>query len=270
MADPSRTLLMGVLNVTPDSFSDGGRYFDPAVAVDRALQMVSDGADILDVGGESTRPGAPQVSEDVELGRVLPVVEAVAARASVPVSVDTRKPGVARRCMEAGAAIINDVSGLRDPEMVKVAADSGASVVVMHMRGTPRTMQRNTSYRDVVLDVRDHLQSQAAVGLNAGIPEIAIDPGLGFGKSARQNFELIARLDLLVETGLPVLVGPSRKSFLGSLASRLPVEQRLEGTLAAVAAAVMHGARIVRVHDVQACRRVLDVMDAVLEAGGDR
>lgn len=257
---------MGVLNVTPDSFSDGGCYLDPVLAVDRGLEMVSEGADILDVGGESTRPGATAVSEDVELGRVLPVVERLAANTDVPISIDTRKARVARFCVDRGTAIINDVSGLRDPAMVRVAAETGASVVLMHMRGTPATMQRNTAYEDVVLEVRGYLQSQAQAAKRAGVREIAVDPGLGFGKTARQNFEILGRLRDIADLGYPVVVGPSRKSFLGTLPSRLPVVDRLEGTLAAVAAAVMNGAAIVRVHDVPQCRRVLEVLVEVLEA----
>ena len=206
---------MGVLNVTPDSFSDGGCYLDPVLAVDRGLEMVSEGADILDVGGESTRPGATAVSEDVELGRVLPVVERLAANTDVPISIDTRKARVARFCVDRGTAIINDVSGLRDPAMVRVAAETGASVVLMHMRGTPATMQRDTAYEDVVLEVRGYLQSQAQAAKRAGVREIAVDPGLGFGKTARQNFEILGRLRDIADLGYPVVVGPSRKSFLG-------------------------------------------------------
>ncbi len=263
--DSDRTLLMGVLNVTPDSFSDGGRYLDPGRAVERGLEMVAEGADIVDIGGESTRPGAGTVSERVELERVLPVIESLASRTDVPLSVDTRKPAVARRCVEAGAAVINDVEGLRDPDMVEVAAELGASVVVMHMRGTPATMQRDTAYADVVWEIREYLEARVAVARRAGIAEIAVDPGLGFGKSARQNFEVLARLREIADLGLPVLIGPSRKSFLGSLPSALPPEERLEGSLAAVAAGVMNGAGVVRVHDVSPCRRVLDVLDAVRE-----
>lgn len=258
---------MGVLNVTPDSFSDGGCYLDPDLAVDRGLEMVSEGADILDVGGESTRPGAADVSEDAELGRVLPVVERLAAHTDVPVSIDTRKARVARLCVQRGAAIINDVSGLRDPAMVRVAAETGASVVLMHMRGTPATMQGNTEYEDVVLDVCAYLGSQAQAADRAGVREIAVDPGLGFGKTARQNFEILGRLREVADLGYPVVVGPSRKSFLGSLPSRLPVADRLEGTIAAVSAAMMNGAAVVRVHDVPPCRRVLEVLAEVLEAG---
>ncbi len=256
---------MGVLNVTPDSFSDGGRYLDPGRAVERGLQMIAEGADLLDVGGESTRPGAIPVSEETEIGRVLPVIESLASAADVPICIDTRKPTVARRCIEGGAAVVNDVGGLRDPAMVEVAAELRASVVVMHMRGTPQTMQRDTVYTDVVTEVRDYLSARALLARRAGIEEIAVDPGLGFGKSPRQNFEILARLRAVAQLGFPVLIGPSRKSFLGSLPSRLPTHERLEGTLAAVAAGVLNGAAIVRVHDVKPCRRVLEVVDAVRE-----
>ncbi len=258
---------MGVLNVTPDSFSDGGRYLDPGEAVERAIRMVEEGADMIDVGGESSRPGSERVSESVEVGRVLPVVEALTSQVKVPVSIDTQKPGVASRCLESGACIVNDIGGLRDGRMRSVAAAARASVVIMHMRGEPATMQRDTTYIDVVGEVRSFLKTRSALAVQEGIPEIAIDPGLGFGKSARQNFEILARLKELRSLGYPILVGPSRKSFLGSLASRLPVEERLEGTLAAVAVAVANGAGVVRVHDVRECRRVADVIDAIREAG---
>ncbi len=260
---------MGVLNVTPDSFSDGGRYLGLRRAVERGLAMITEGADIVDVGGESSRPGAGPVTEAVELARVLPVIEELVAASEVPISIDTRKPTVAKSCLRAGAAIINDVGGLRDPSMLEVAAEFGASVVAVHMRGTPQTMQSDTVYRDVVAEVRDYLEGRASAARRAGVAEIALDPGLGFGKSPRQNFELLARLPEIVDIGLPVLIGPSRKSFLGSLPSRLPPHERVEGTLAAVAAGVMNGARIVRVHDVTQCRRVLDVLDAVRDVSGE-
>lgn len=260
---------MGVLNVTPDSFSDGGRYMDPGRAVERGLEMAAEGADIVDVGGESTRPGAAPVSEEAEVRRVLPVIESLASRTEVPISVDTRKAAVARRCLLAGAAVLNDVGGLRDPAMAETAAELGASVVVMHMRGTPATMQRDTAYSDVVGEIRDYLEARADLARRSGIDEIAVDPGLGFGKSPQQNFEILAGLRTIVGIGLPVLIGPSRKSFLGSLPGALPPGERLEGTLAAVAAGVMRGAKVVRVHDVGPCRRVLDVLDAVKGAGSD-
>ena len=263
----SRTLVMGVLNVTPDSFSDGGRYLDVVPATERGVRMVEEGADMIDVGGESSRPGSGRISEDDELRRVLPVLEALAARVSVPISIDTLKPGVARRCLESGASIVNDIRGLRDPQMLSVAAAAQASVVIMHMRGEPATMQLDTAYGDVVAEVRAFLKAQSERARQAGVREIAVDPGLGFGKSAGQNFELLARLSEFRALGYPILVGPSRKSFLGSLPSRLPVDERLEGTLAAVATAVINGAAVVRVHDVKQCRRVVDVADAIREAG---
>ncbi len=262
-----RTLVMGVLNVTPDSFSDGGLYLDVGSATERGVRMVEEGADIIDVGGESSRPGSDRISEDDELRRVLPVLEALAARVSVPISIDTLKPAVARRCLESGASIVNDIRGLRDPQMLSVAAAARASVVIMHMRGEPATMQLDTAYGDVVAEVCSFLKAQSERARQAGIREIAVDPGLGFGKSAGQNFELLARLGEFRALGCPVLVGPSRKSFLGSLPSRLPVNERLEGTLAAVATAVINGAAVVRVHDVKQCRRVVDVTEAIREAG---
>lgn len=258
---------MGILNVTPDSFSDGGRYLDPETAVRRGFEMVAEGADFIDVGGESTRPGSQAVSESEELRRVLPVVEEMAANSGVPISIDTQKPGVASRCLQAGAVILNDIGGLRNPGMVEVLAEFGAAVVVMHMRGTPSTMQRETEYGDLVAEIRGFLKRQTAVARRAGVEEIAVDPGLGFGKTARQNFAILAELRRFEDMGFPVLIGPSRKSFLGNLPSSLPTSDRLEGTLAAVSAGVMNGARIVRVHDVGPCRRVLEVLDAVAEAG---
>ncbi len=254
---------MGILNVTPDSFSDGGRFRAPGAAVERGLRLVDEGADFIDIGGESSRPGACPVSESEELHRVTPVLRALVRQCDVPISIDTQKPSVARLCLDAGAAIINDIGGLRNPAMAKVAASAGASVVIMHMRGTPHTMQQDTGYGDLVAEIRGYLESSAAAAQRAGVSEIAIDPGIGFGKTASQNFEILARLNELGSLGYPVLIGPSRKSFLGSLPSRLSTEERLEGTLAAVAAGAMNGARIVRVHDVKPCRRVLEVVDAV-------
>ena len=254
---------MGILNVTPDSFSDGGQFLEPGPAVEHGLRMVDEGADFLDIGGESSRPGACPVSESEEVERVIPVLRALVRQCDVPISIDTQKPGVARVCTDQGAAIINDIGGLRNPAMAEVAAASAASVVIMHMRGSPATMQQDTVYKNVVDEIRGHLKSAAAVAERAGVPEIAIDPGLGFGKTARQNFQILARLDEIRSLGYPVLIGPSRKSFLGSLPSRLRTEERLEGTLAAVAAGAMNGAGIVRVHDVRASRRVLEVVDAV-------
>jgi len=268
--ESERTLLMGIINVTPDSFSDGGRFFSKSAAVDLALKMVDDGADIIDIGGESSRPGSDVTPEAEELARVLPVVESLAGRLGVPLSIDSYKSSVARRCVQAGAAIINDIGGLNDPAMVEVLAETGASAVLMHMRGRPKTMQQDTAYIDVVGEVREFLITKADAARAAGVGEIAIDPGFGFGKTARQNFEILARLREFETPNYPLLIGPSRKSFLGSLPSRLAADERLEGTLAAVAVGVLNGAKIVRVHDVKPCRRVLEVVDAIRGATNAR
>jgi len=254
---------MGVINVTPDSFSDGGRFLLPEAAVRQGIRLVEEGADILDIGGESSRPGSEPVGAAEELDRVAPVVERLSREVDARLSIDTCKPEVARECLGLGAAIVNDITGLENPEMARVAAEQEAGVVVMHMRGRPKTMQRDVSYDDVVGEVRTFLDERAKRARAAGIEEVIVDPGIGFGKTAAHNFELLRRLDEIASLGLPVLVGPSRKSFLGSLRSQLPPSERLEGTLAAVAIAVMHGASIVRVHDVAAVKRVVEVADAV-------
>ena len=261
----SRTLVMGVLNVTPDSFSDGGLYANPASALARAHEMVAEGADIIDVGGESTRPGAEPVPEEEELRRVLPVVEALTAGVDVPVSLDTRKPAVAARCLKAGAVMINDVSSLRDPEMLDVIADTGAAVAIMHMKGTPQTMVSEAVYTDVLADVRELLGRQAALALEAGARSVMVDPGLGFAKTAEHNLTILNHLDEFTSLGLPLLVGPSRKSFIGHLTG-LPVEGRTAGTIAAVTACVLGGADVVRVHDVGVCKQAIMVADAIRRA----
>jgi dihydropteroate synthase len=263
-ARPARTLVMGVINVTPDSFSDGGRFLRAEDAVRHGVSLVEEGADLLDVGGESTRPGSDPVSAGEELARVAPVVEELARRVDVPISIDTYKPEVARECLALGASLVNDITGLEDPEMVRAAKEHGAGVVVMHMRGRPKTMQQDVVYRDVVLEVRSFLAERAARASAAGLDPVIVDPGIGFGKTAAHNFELLRRLPELCSLGYPVLVGPSRKSFLGSLPSALPPAERLEGTLAAISVAVLQGARIVRVHDVLAARRAVEVVDAIL------
>ena len=265
-ASPDRTLVMGVVNVTPDSFSDGGRFLRVDDAVAQGLRLAAEGADYLDIGGESSRPGAEEVGEQEELDRVAPVIERLAAGVDVPVSIDTYKPSVARECLRLGARMINDISGLGDPEMIRVATEAGASVVIMHMRGRPKTMQRDPHYDDVVGEVRTFLHERAAQAREAGIEDVIVDPGIGFGKTAAHNFEILRRLAAFTSLGFPVLVGPSRKSFLGALPSGLPPEQRLEGTLAAVAVAVVNGAAIVRVHDVAATKRAVEVADAIRRA----
>jgi dihydropteroate synthase len=241
---------MGVLNVTPDSFSDGGRWLDPAAAIAHARRMVEDGADVVDIGGESTRPGAAPVDEQEELRRVLPVVEALAGL--VRLSVDTRKAGVARAAVAAGATIINDVSA----ELWPVAAETGAAWVAMHMPADPAVMQRHAHYQDVVMEVRDYLVERAERARAAGVDELWIDPGIGFGKTARHNLLLLRHLDRLVATGWPVLVGTSRKTFLGKLApgsdgADAPPGDRLEATVATTTWAMTLGAQMVRVHDVR-------------------
>jgi len=257
---------MGIINVTPDSFSDGGRFVRTDDAVAHALRLAEEGADYLDVGGESSRPGAHELSEQEELDRVVPVIERIAAEVDVPISVDTYKPRVAAEGLASGARWVNDISGLEDGEMVRVIREADAGVVIMHMRGRPRTMQRDPQYDDVVQEVRGFLAERAARASEAGIERVVIDPGIGFGKTAAHNFEILRRLDELASLELPILVGPSRKSFLGSLPSALPPEQRLEGTLAAVAVAVLNGASIVRVHDVAETKRVVEVVEAIRRA----
>lgn len=262
-----RTLVMGVLNVTPDSFSDGGRYSSAAEAVAEGRRMVGDGADILDVGGESTRPGAEPVSEEEEIRRVLPVIEGL-SDVGVPVSIDTRKPGVARPALEAGAVIVNDVGGARDPDMFGVVRDAGAGLVLMHMRGEPTTMQDSPMYEDVVSDVKEYLRERVEAAVFAGISadRIAVDPGIGFGKTVDQNLALLRGLSSLGDLRCPILVGPSRKRFIGAILDDAPVEDRLEGTAGAVAWLAAIGADVVRVHDVREMVRVVRVVDAIVRA----
>ena len=261
---------MGVLNVTPDSFSDGGLWFDRESAVSHALEMADRGADIIDIGGESTRPGADAVDEAEEMRRVLPVVEAVASQADVPISIDTRKASVARAAVEAGASIVNDTGGEdADPEMGTVAAETGAGIVFMHSRGTPATMRSLTQYDDVVSDVGGFLKESAARLESSGVARdsIVLDPGFGFAKTATQNLELLDRLDEIVALGYPVLAGTSRKSFIGAVLD-LPETQRLEGTAATVTWAIARGAHIVRVHDVSQMFRVVAMAQAIKDRGG--
>jgi dihydropteroate synthase len=237
---------MGVLNVTPDSFSDGGHWLDPEAAVAHGLALAAEGADVVDVGGESTRPGAAEVPVEAELARVIPVVDALAQH--VRVSIDTRKREVAEAALDAGATIVNDVSA----SLYDVAAVHEAGWVAMHMRGTPLTMQQEAQYDDVVSDVREFLVHRVRLALAAGVTEVWIDPGLGFAKTVDHNLALLARLDELVATGHPVLVGASRKSFIGRLTGGAPVDDRLEGSLAVAVWAMQKGAAMVRVHDVRA------------------
>lgn len=257
--------LVGILNLTPDSFSDGGRYAGAGQSlqakVDRACQLVEEGARWVDLGGESTRPGAEPVSVAEELDRVLPALEAIVAQ-GIECSVDTRNAAVARAALQAGASVINDVSGFDDPEMVRAVAQAGAGAVVMHMRGVPKSMQADTRYGDVVLEVGAVLQERIQALRAAGVEQIWADPGIGFGKSARQCAELIARLPELESLGVPLYVGASRKSFIPGLAGDSAPGQRMPGSLAAAGAAVLGGARVLRVHDVAETRQFLKVFSA--------
>lgn len=264
----ARTHVMGVLNVTPDSFSDGGRYLAVDEAVAHARRMADDGADIIDVGGESTRPGADPVPVDEELRRVIPVITRLATTLTIPISIDTRKAAVARQAIQAGARIVNDISGLTaDPEMAAVVAEAGVPVVLMHIKGTPKDMQVRPSYDDPIQKIKAWLAHQIAVARRAGIPEqrIIIDPGIGFGKRVRDNLVILNSLSAFRSLGCPLLVGPSRKSFIGKILG-LPEGQRLEGTAAAVALAIARGAHLVRVHDVREIVRVARMTDAIVRA----
>jgi len=264
-----RTVLMGVLNVTPDSFSDGGKFFSPDHAVAHAEQMMAEGADVIDIGGESTRPGSDFVSEDEELRRVIPVIEKLAAISPVPISIDTTKPSVARAACEAGAEIINDISGLRfDPALAAVAKSTQTGLLLMHSRGTPKDMQQIPFAEDVFADVSEGLRHSISIAEQFGVAResIAIDPGIGFGKSVEQNLEIIRRLrDLSHEfADLPIVIGTSRKSFLGKLLNGAPADERLYGTIATVVASVLNGAHIVRVHDVKAAKEAVRIADPIV------
>ena len=264
-----RCLVMGVVNVTPDSFSDGGRYLDPAAAVAHGLALVADGADLLDVGGESTRPGATDVPGAVELERVLPVVEQLARTAEVPVSIDTRKAAVAAAALAAGATMVNDVSaGRHDPDLLGVAADAKVPLVLMHMLGTPATMQDDPRYDDVVAEVEAFLAERCRAAEAAGVDHqaLVVDPGIGFGKRDQDNYALLDDLARFTRLGHPVMVGTSRKAFIGR-ALDSPADQRIEGTAATVVWAVERGARIVRVHDVAPMVRAVRMTEAMLRWG---
>ena len=258
-----RTFIMGVLNVTPDSFSDGGSFLQPEKAVERALEMASEGADIIDVGGESSRPGALPVASAEEMKRVVPVVESL-SKAGLTVSVDTTKADVARAALDAGAWMINDISALGDGAMPSVIRECGAALTIMHMRGTPASMQRDVSYGDIIGDICGFLSERLDFALERGIPResIAIDPGLGFGKSAEGNFTVIKHLGRFHRLERPILIGPSRKSFIGSVTGASPLD-RLPGTLSALAFCVMGGAHIVRVHDVRAALQAVRVAEEI-------
>jgi dihydropteroate synthase len=262
----AKPVLMGVLNITPDSFADGGRFFDQEAAVRRLEQLQEEGADIIDIGGESTRPGSLPVTEDEELERLAPVLEAAGRLVDIPISVDTTKARVAEAALAAGAEIINDISGLRfDPDIGELAAQSGAGLVLMHIRGRPRTMQEGIRYDDllgeVVAELRESVTRALAAGCQRG--QLVVDPGIGFGKTAEQNLVLLSELGRIAELGCPILIGPSRKSFIGKTLG-LAVEDRLEATIAACVVGLLRGARIFRVHDVRPARRALDMAEAII------
>jgi len=267
-----KTLVMGVLNVTPDSFSDGGKYLSVRQAIEQAFQMQRDGAVIVDIGAESTRPGSGEIPVAEELARLLPVLESLRGKLKIPISVDTQKAAIAEIAIGAGAAMINDVSGLRhDPRLADVVAHHGVPLVLMHMRGTPRTMQKLPFAKDVMKDVLHGLRKSVATARKAGVAKskIIVDPGIGFGKSFEQNYELLARLDEIAKLGYPLLVGTSRKGFLGKTLARngepAPSEKRIWGTAATVTASILCGAHIVRVHDVAEMAQVARVADCILE-----
>jgi dihydropteroate synthase len=262
-----RTLLMGVVNVTPDSFSGDGLHLDTEAAVARALEMERDGADIVDIGGESTRPGAEWLAADEELGRVIPVLNMLRGRLKIPISIDTNKSEVAEAAAEAGAEIINDVTALqRDPRIAEVAGRRKLPLILMHMRGEPRTMQTQPFARDAMRDVTHSLKKAAALATRNQVPksQLVLDPGIGFGKSFAQNYELIARLPELARLGFPILVGPSRKGFIGRTLGGVPENERTYGTAATVTACILQGAHIVRLHDVREMAQVASVADMLV------
>lgn len=261
-----RTYIMGVLNVTPDSFSDGGLHTGKEDALRRAMKMAEEGADIIDVGGESTRPGSEPVPEKQEIERTVPVIKEISKKLGIPVSIDTYKSAVAERALEAGASIINDISGLRfDPLMPEVAERHKAAVILMHIKGAPRDMQKNPSYEALLPEIMDYLREGIRLALSFGIGEdsIAVDPGIGFGKTFDHNLEIIKNLSELRALQRPIVVGPSRKAFLGRILDGAPATERLEGTAAAVTASILNGANILRVHDVGAMKKIAKTADAI-------
>jgi len=261
-----KTYIMGILNITPDSFSDGGLFFNKSVAIKRALQMVEDGADIIDIGGESTRPGSEIVPVEEELRRTAPVIAAIAKEITIPISIDTYKAEVAQRALDAGASIVNDISGLRfDPKMTKVVSEYKVPVVVMHIRGKPKDMQINPVYEALIPEIMDYLRGSIRFALDAGIQDdmIVIDPGIGFGKTFEQNLTIIHDLQEFTSLEKPVLIGSSRKAFIGKILGDASPGERFEGTAAAVAISILNGANIIRVHDVKEMVKVAKVADAI-------
>lgn len=257
---------MGILNVTPDSFTDGGLFFGRDLAIEHGLRMVEEGADIIDVGGESTRPGSEPVEYEEEVRRIIPVIDALAKRVKVPISVDTYKADVAKKALDVGASIINDISGLRfDPEMPKVAAHYRVPIALMHIKGTPKNMQVNPHYDALIPEIVDYLRGSVRLAIDSGVREemIIIDPGIGFGKTFEHNLEILRNLREFTLLEKPLLVGPSRKAFVGKILDNASFSERMEGTAAAVAISIMNGANIVRVHDVKEMGKVARVADAI-------
>ena len=264
-----KPLVMGILNITPDSFSDGGRYLDYKAAVERGLRLAEEGADIIDIGGESTRPGAQKVSLDQELQRVLPVIEQLASKLKLPVSIDTYKSQVAKAALEAGASIVNDISGLNfDPEMALTVSSAKAGLVLMHIKGTPEDMQTDPRYDDLLAEVGSYLKASIKMAAEAGIMHeaIAIDPGIGFGKTVEHNLSLIKNLECFARFNCPLVAGASRKSFIGKLNNDIPADQRLPGSLAAALLAVQNGASVIRCHDVRETGQALKMYQAIKNA----
>ncbi len=262
----ARTHIMGILNITPDSFSDGNRYFEFDRAIQRAIELESEGADIIDIGGESTRPGSEPVPVEEELRRVIPVIKELSKILTVPISIDTYKAKVAESAIEAGASIVNDISGLGfDPDMKRVIRDYKVPVVIMHIKGTPKDMQKNPQYESVIYEIIEYLRVRIMLATESGIHEdmIIIDPGIGFGKTPEHNLEIIRGLEEFKSLKKPILIGPSRKSFIGRILDDAPPMERLEGTLSAIAISVFNGANIVRVHDVKETLKVVRVADSI-------
>ncbi len=261
-----KTYILGILNITPDSFSEGGLHFDKSKAVDHALRMADEGADIIDIGGESTRPGSDPVTAEEEIVRIIPVIAVLAKKVNIPLSVDTYKAEVARRALDAGASIVNDISGMRfDPEMPEVVSEHKVPIVLMHIKGNPKVMQANPTYEALIPEIIDYLRVSIRLAVTVGIPEdrIIIDPGIGFGKTFDHNLEIINNLQEFTALEKPVLIGPSRKAFLGKILGGAPASERREATAAAVAISIMKGANMIRVHDVKEMVKVAKVADAI-------
>ena len=262
----SYTLIMGILNMTPDSFSDGGQFKSHNKAIDHALKMVEEGANIIDIGGESTRPGAEAVQLEEELSRTIPIIEAIRLKSDCLISIDTYKSKVATAALAAGADMVNDISGLTfDHNMASLVAERNVPVIIMHIKGKPRVMQKNPNYDNLIKEIKAFFEVQISIAKKAGIDSgnIILDPGIGFGKRLEDNFEIIRELGQISTMGYPVLLGPSRKSFIGFTLD-LPIEERIEGTLASITAGVINGARIVRVHDIRATRRTLTITEKIM------